>query len=185
MKNYNAEWFIEQNPMTKHFNAVQISIMKKMLREYSEFRNQIQREHCALSAYAQGANEHTVKAIRTALIPSSTVYSLRQQAAEMRENYRKEFTIVREFQCTGKYLDRIIEDKQLSKKVEDHKVYTIRIFENGTVCAFNKDKPSEFYNSLFVGNTLNLFSIKKSLIHLKKLEESNPIAINLTLKKHA
>jgi len=183
MKNYNAEWFIEQNPMTKHFNAVQRSIVKKMLQEFSELREQIQRERCALAAYAQGSNPTQVKAIREALIPSKEIYSLRAQAAMVRQEYREEFTIVREFQCVGKYLNRVVESSSLNNKVEDSKTYVIRIFENGTIQAFNKDKPSEFYNSLFIGNTLNLFSIKKSLIHLKKLEESEPIETNLKLKK--
>jgi len=180
MNKITEDWYFAEK-MRKNFsnlNAAQISQVKKHLREYAEIREAMQRELCALQAYAAGANGKTLFNIRNAHIPDRTIINLKKQLAFFRELYKKEFCIVKEFQCYGKFLHHICTDVQVHKLNENER-YIVRIFETGETQIFRPDKPSQFYNSLFTGNAENLPKIKKSLCHIHNMEVSSPVISKL------
>jgi hypothetical protein len=189
MKNYNAKWYYEQKMTTKpydsvekppKFNASQRSFVIKMMREFAEMREAMQRELCALQGIKNNCTQATVKEIRTAYPMLDEIYSLRQQQAVIRKQYLEEFDLVKEFQCLGKYLGQL---GAVARELPPFKKYIVRIFSSGKMYVYNPDKPSHFYESTFTGNAANLSRIKKTLYHLHDMEASEPVLSNLNWTK--
>jgi len=181
MKNLNSQWFYEKKMNTKSFNAAQRSVIIKALRDFAAFRESLQRELCALNAHNTGCNDEQVKAIRNAFPMIDEVYDIRKQMQAIRQEYFSHFAIVKEFQCAGKYLFRIMAKVPANHNIEEKQKYVVRIFQDGSTYAFLPDKPSKFLESTYIANTENLKHIKKSLVHLSKME-ANSEAIEILTK---
>jgi len=185
MKNLNEKWYYEEKmikTLSSKFSAVQKSEIIKHLRLYSEIREAIQRELCALQAYKHGLTGGQLYDVRNAFIPSNEFHNLRREQARIRQLYKQEFSILREFEARGKFIQHICSQVDIHK-IDSNEVYVVRIFETGETHVYKRDKPSIFYQSTFDGNAQNLSKIKRSLCHIHNMEASSPIISKLKIKE--
>jgi len=180
MRHYNAQWYIAEKMKETNFNAAQKSIIAKHLREYADFKESLQRELCALTAYRFNVTPEIIREIRESFPIVDEVHNIRKQMQAIRKQYKEHFMIAKEFSCLGKYLHQIAKNHD-NIFIDPKKKYIVRIFTTGEVYIFNPDKPSQFYESTFIMNANNLRKIKKSLLHLSSIEANNEF-IELILK---